>query len=554
MTTSFTFGSTNSSAGTPATAAPLFGTTPSLFGGTTPAPSSGGLFGGSSSTSSNPTTPAPFSFAPSAAAPASLFGAAPQQQQQQPPNHNNVVAQPPTIAGNMYYSQLTPDMQRAIDMMHTAMLQHKKTIHQLQTIGPQLLQPTTASNTSNITTTTTKSTTTTPLQQQIEKLQQRLQQLDEVEMPALRTMLSQQYHASEQMHVTTTLYATWPVEGLAARMGIPLQQQQQDPNHQNYDPNSNAAATGTTTTNPSHIDENKEKDPTIRYSDPQVQEKIRRALMLGMAAVDRIDRMPSPYFWDIIQQLERRAQQLQADVHRWVAQQKDHHHSQPNEWNLQAMEETIEDQHIRLCRLQQQLVPQIRDAMELLKLRYRLAVGDTGDNVLDQQKIKEQQRRTQVQEQLLRQFLQATANNNGNPHPAAPNATSAPAPAPAFGTPAAATTTTTGLFGTPSTSTNTPSFSFGNSNNNPAASATNSSSSSANPTTTFGSTTPAPAPLFGGGTTTTTTPAVPTFGTTNTNAFAAPTFGGSTTTTTATTTSQNRKSKSNSRAGGRLRR
>lgn len=453
-----------------------FGAAPSSFGFSQPAPAPGGsifgapaaaapagnLFGFSSqpppaaTTALTPPQGSPFE-TPSAGAvdwggswgrattdfsPWSLPSGAPQQQQ--PFGSSNLsqqVAVPPpapTIAGNMYYSQLTPEMKRAIDNMHEAITRHKRTMFNLQTMGPKLLVPP-----EQTTTTTTRdihrtAPNLTPLQTQIQRLQVQSNRLQH-DTEKLRAAAQQQHRASETAMVQTTLYAQWPVEALAARRGVRW-------------------STDTAAKAEPHGEEKKSDDGVAAAA---LHHQIREALNRAMAAVDRIDRMPSPYYWETLHTLEQRAAQL-SDQAKLVQNQLDQSRALTRQITFAApaavtIHEIVETQHVALSRLTAQW-EHWRDEMQ--RVRYRYSKYERGEDVLVKAAAAELERQRKLQEQLLLHYLQASTTSEASsaPSAAAPvsnfatgggssSTTAAPAP---FGAPA----TTANLFGNTATTTN----------------------------------------------------------------------------------------------------
>jgi hypothetical protein len=449
----------------------------SLFG--TPAPAPGqSLFG--------VRAPAPFSYG--SALGAQSYGATTQPQQQAAPA--------PTIAGTMHYSQLTPDMKRAIDTMHDAITRHKRTIFQLQTMGPKLLQ---------VTGDNTQASTVTPLQEQIQSLYAKMNRLQH-DMEKLHAATQKQNSASEKAVVQATMYAKWPVEALAVRKGVRL------------------------TAADAKDEEEKKSDDAAA----ELHHKIREALSRGMAAVDRIDRMPSPYYWETLHALEQRASRLSqqtATVLTQLEQSRDLTQLYSPQQAPATINEIVETQHVALSRLAAQL-EHLRDEMQRVRFRYRQY--ERGENVLEKAAAAEQERQRKLQEQLLSAYLQATPGAPGPAPLAGTPASSAfgAAPAPAFGASPAPS-----AFG--STPAPASSFSLGG------------APTSAAPVAPLGAAAPSPATanLFGSAPSTSTTNL---FGTAATPA-AAPTAGFGFASTPAPASSSSKK-KSGSRSSGRLRR
>jgi len=373
-------------------------------------------------------------------------------------------------------------MKQAIDNIHEAIMRHKKTMLNLQSMGPQLLQKNDATH-------------KTPLQERLHKLQTETQRLQQ-QLHELYEKASAQNKVSEKAMVDAIVYAQWPLEALAVRKGVRL-----------------IANSG---------EEKKAEDSTTEM-------KVRDALNQSLATIDRVDRMPSNYYWEMLHTLEHQAQQLLQQVsavQQQIQQSRALATTHPQNQNA-AIADIIETQHIAVTRLEQQLRYQSQQQMELV--RYRYSQYERGENVLERAAMQERERQRLLQEQIQMQCLQAGE--------AAP-ASSAPAP---FGAPAPSTTSSSGggLFGTAA----------------PA------------PTSGIFGSTPAPAPLFGGSSTTTppaTAPAPFSFGGGgggSTPAAAAPLFGGATPAPNAfaglpaaTTTTPSTKKKSGSKSSGRLKR
>lgn len=386
---------------------------PAAFGGTNlfgapPATTTSSLFGGGGGMAS--ATAAPFSFSTSS----SLL----QQQQQQQPSISLygglTVRNPPTIAGHMYYDQLPPDMKRAMDMVHEAIQRHKQTIYHLSTMGPKVLQ---APNTTSTTTTTFNTNTQQCLlQEQIHQLQNQLIRLQH-ETGQLLAPVQTEHAASEAAVVHATLYAKWPVEAMAVRKGVRLLTTPTP-----FDAHAGSVA------------EEKESDDgaaaAMANNNDRMQQQIQNALNRGMAAVDRIDRMPSPYYWETLQSLETRAMTLlqQTSVlesqldsqQQWKNQQQQslvssggavvvHTDSSSTESVAERIQNVVETQHVAIARLSQQIQGLV-DEMVRVRLRYRQCEQRRGgENVLDQAAVAAHDRHRKIQEQVLMRFLEAAA-------------------------------------------------------------------------------------------------------------------------------------------------
>jgi hypothetical protein len=424
----------------------------------------------------------------------------------------------------MLYSQLPTEMQQAMDRLHEAMTRHRKTMAQLQSMGPELLQPVSSSHDK------------TPLHEQLQQAQSDYQRLAQ-DFQQLQSAVSAQQAASQEALTQATLYAAWPVEGLAARQGVRL--------------TAPASAEATTT-----------------------QQLLEEARTRAIARVDSIHRMPSPYYWDQLRALERRAVQLME------ALQKGQKPPLQNLASAEEMTHALEEQDLVLHRVTAH-VQRLREHMQRLRVQYRLY--ETGVNVLDQHAIQEQERQRQLQEQVLMQYVQATqsantATSTTSGPVATPFGTPTPAPSASFGSTAfgataaptafgAAPGATSNLFGaTPAPTTTAfgsatpaPAPAFGSATPAPATAL-----GSATPATAFGSTTPAPTSAFGSATPApafgSTTPA-PAFGSSTPAPVTTPAFGSATPAPVTTpafgsfaSSTANKKNKGGSRSLGRVRR
>jgi hypothetical protein len=381
-------------------------------------------------------------------------------------------------------------MKKVIDDIHAAMMRHKRTMNHLQAMGPRVLQKPENSNAS-------------VLQTDLEKLKTKIRKLSNEIATLEKEVHEQRKGATEKFVVQTYKYALWPVEEMGVRKGIPLTKEQQQ-------------------------EEKKDEEATAI-----LQSQIRMALEKSMADVDQINRMPSPYFWQIMKEFEQQLVQLtksKSVLQKQIQQSK-------RIQSVKDIQDIVETQHLEISRLND-FVKSLSEAMERLRMKYK--ASETSNDVLETAKLESWNRERKLQEKVQMAYLQAVCAN--------PSSTTAPPSAPTVTT----TATTGGLFGS-----NAPAPALGGG----IFGSTSTAPTTAPATTTgglFGSTTSAAAPSSGF------------FGSTTTNAASAPAAStgtgllfGSTTpapgTTThdsfglITTTTSNKK-KSGSKAGGRLRR
>lgn len=386
----------------------------------------------------------------------------------------------------MQYSALPADQKQAIDRLYQAMMQHKRTILQVSSMAPKLLdkpqQADVAAGTQEL-----------PLVPHVQKLTSQVEQLQQ----KLKT-LRQNVEYTKNLYETSTaqalMFAQWPTEAVAQRRGVSLT-----------------------------------KAKTTLDKDTQV--KLRELMDRQMAHVDRVERMPSPYLWQVLEEMEQRIHSLKGQMESLNQALENSKRIPPESANV-----------VTIIRMQEQAIWKVATAMAVVhsqvdKLRFDYRLYEKGTNVLelaDQEELQFQRDLDhKLREQMVQSLPAAGAPKPGAPAPggsifgAAPAPSGglfgAPSPAPgafgAFGTsPAPASG---GLFG----STPAPASSGGLFGSTPAPAPSGSLfGSNPAPAPAFGA--PAPAPSTGGlGFGSTPAPATGSFGTT-TPPTPAPAFGG----------------------------
>jgi hypothetical protein len=415
----------------PAAGGGLFGSTPApapasggLFGAPVPAPAGGGLFGAPSPAPAaggfggfGGATPAPAPggglfgapapspggglFGAPAPAPAGggMFGGMPamQQQQQQQQQYG---APPPSISTQTPYSQLPPQVKQAIDMIHEQMMKHKRSMAQVQTMAPVLLrevtQPADAAAGSGT-------------QLLGELFNDMKRKMDEVatKLQACGREAMRVKGKYEKATTQSIVHGMWPMEALASRKGIKL-----------------------TTT----LEGNTSGKPT----NPTINDQIRQSLELQASHVDRLEKIPSPYMWQTLEDMETRLSELKNMlelIHMQVTQSK----------NIQDMgvASVVQSQTNLLLQVAQSITV-LQHRMEDLRGKYRS--WESKQNVLDQQKIIDLQHQQKRQEAVKMGYLKAAPAIAPPAAPVAPGGGfgAAPAPGGMFGAPAPAAG---GMFG-----------------------------------------------------------------------------------------------------------
>lgn len=380
------FGYTTSSA--PA-AGSGFGSAPSTTGfGFQSTPSQGGLFsssavGSSVGVGSAPTT-APFgfsgapspgsSFFPSTTNPVSAFG---------PPSafglstlggpHQPVHQQAPpiTISSNMQYRDLPPQMKKYFDTMYESIMRHKRSMSNLQSMAPQLLLPI------NMAVGKAQSISTkSVIGEKLKRLDNQLQHLQS-DLTLLLSCSQNRKESVENTVLQSIQYAKWPVEALAHRSGIRI------------------------TNTPSALHEEKKEEHNI-------QDRVREMLDRAMASVDRIEKMPSPFLWQIIHDLEQRLQKfieqansLMMELDQFLKLKSDIKSGQDP---LVCVTDIVEKQHRALWSLTAK-VDSVRAGMERVRFRYRNV--ERGENVIDKAFIDAVARERRIEEEIQLQIIRA---------------------------------------------------------------------------------------------------------------------------------------------------
>ena len=374
-----------------------------LFGSPSPAP--GGLFGSAP-------TPAPGGLFGTTSAPAQggLFGSQPAPAPQPPP---------PSVSSQTPYSQLPPQVKQVIDGIHEQMMQHKRSMAQVQTMAPVLLRhPTQSADAA--------AGASAPLMEQFQKMAGALQVI-ESNLQACSREAACVKAKYEQTTTQAVVHGIWPMEALASRKEVKL--------------------------------------TTIETkSNPTITEQIRKLLEFQAAHVDRLEKIPSPYIWQALEEMDDRLQELNNStqlITTYLTQMK----------NIRDMgvASVVQGQTALLLQVAQQ-VTNLQHRVHDLRTKYRHWEKEV--NVLDQQKVRDllaQQKRDEI---VKIGYLKAASVAPPAPAPA-PGA--APAPGGLFGSAPASS----GLFGNAPT----PGVGFG---------------AAPKPGGLFGSA-PAPAPATGGG-------------------------------------------------------
>ena len=317
---------------TPAPSGGLFGSNPApapsggLFGSTTAPAASGGLFG---STTAAPSTSSLFG----TPAPSTSFGAAlptPQQPSQQQP----YVA---PLSGSTPYSQLPPHIKNAVDDIYRQIMSHRRTLASVKTMAPSLLE-----SSESATTTTSggssrheaysqppptgadiaagssskrnqpiHSSKNSNLSTQLKELHHQITQDIAKQSQDNNESVGQLKQTAGELVATAKLHGLWPIETIATRRQVILSSLRQRVEGSGGAAPSNTSSSSQTTTTSSGTT-NTETNPSNTNNLSSMPEMDALALQhimdMRAASVDRKELIPSPYYWEVLRQLEKRGQ------------------------------------------------------------------------------------------------------------------------------------------------------------------------------------------------------------------------------------------------------
>lgn len=450
----------------------LFGSTPApapagggLFG-STPAPAPGGLFGAKAPTPSGFGAPAPAPgglfgapapapgglFGAPAPAPGGLFGApapAPGGLFGAPAPAPSAFGAPATappaaanLAGYMPYSSLPQDQKNNIDTVYQAIMSHKRTVLAVSTMAPKLLD----TSTQQADVAGGGAGQEVPLSVTVQRLNGQVQQLEH----QIKSLHCSMMHTKQRYETSTTQAirdAKWPTEFVATRVGVTLN------NNTNTNNNTATDATKAASGAPATKENKKKTEEFNRH--------LKELLDREMTHADQIYRMPSPYLWQCVEEMEGRSRILQGQL-RKLKETLDISNQISAEEPFDVVG-VIKRQEDTIWKVANDLM-RVNAKMNELRQLYNL--HEKGMNVLEEARQREEQHQRKVDEQLRMVMVKTLPSTVapaaaapapggslfGAPAPAGGSLFGTPAPAPAggslFGTPAPAPAGGS-LFGTP---------------------------------------------------------------------------------------------------------
>lgn len=348
---------------------PAFGAPPAAggfpFGGTAAAPAAPTAFGFGGISPGQPQPQYPQSQYPQQQQQQHQY---PQQQQQQPAM---------VVAGSTPYSQLPAEYRRAIDELHESMMRHKRSMNHVQSMAPKALLVDSSFTThggsgNNSSGTSAGATATAPLQTQMASLGRTILSLQQ-DLRHWQARADANKVACETSTQQAYLYGRWPVEAVAVRRGVRLQP-------------------------PPHQDECKDADTVHR---------VRQLLDQQLAHVDRVERMPSPYMWQVLAAMNDRLNALREQAVQYSRQLEQQSQSS------QGMEPAdvvsiVETQHRALCQVSNNIQ---HVHVEMQVLRHKYSMYEREDNVLQVEAHQERERQRKLDDQIQRMYVQASQQN-----------------------------------------------------------------------------------------------------------------------------------------------
>lgn len=242
----------------------------------------GGLFGSSA--------PAPSVGLFDSATPAPAFGAQPVQQQQYTA----------PLSGSTPYSQLPPQLKSAIDEVYRQMMSHRRTLSSVKAMAPSLLEDSTNNDQLSQPTgadiaagSPSKKSKNSNLAQQIVDVHRELEQIAKDSQENRENSNILKSSAGEVVAVAK-LHGLWPIETIATRRQVVLSSLRQ-------------RVEGSNTSG-----DNKLANLT---SMPEMDTLALQHIMdVRAASVDRKEQIPSPYYWELLRDLEKRAHNVNTTI------------------------------------------------------------------------------------------------------------------------------------------------------------------------------------------------------------------------------------------------
>ena len=296
-------------------------------------------------------------------------------------------------------------------------MKHRKTMNNLQSMAPKLLIPKKEGEDFSV---GSDGKRIIPLSVTIKQLQQKISALEQ------ETALQSEADSCKEAYLTLLQQATtngqWPIEALAVRKGIHLKY----PSSQNQ-------------SSQQQQQQQQGQSDAAKKAQADAQAQLQAILDRQMAHVDRLERMPSPYLWHTLQDMENRLHNLKNQVFS-VHQQINHSVRSDEPEDIASI---VHSQNRALAAITARM-EYVHSQVEALRDQYTFY--EKGENVIAKATYEEQQRQRRIDDQIRMQYVQSAskggASGNTQQSTQAPGQASAPASAVGgfggFGSPAPA--------------------------------------------------------------------------------------------------------------------
>jgi hypothetical protein len=253
-----------------------------------------------------------------------MFGTSSAQSVQQQQQQQQQLQEQQHFSGNTPYAQLPEHAKRAVDQIYQLMMQHRRTLASVKTMAPALLReddgnlspadaaagspprrPVTSTRASSRKGITDPSKESLP--QQLVSLQTQIQSLLQSAESNLTEARQLKTRAGEAV-AQAKMHGAWPIENVAARRGVALSSIKGILNEY-ASANAQPSAPGSTTGG--GVPASSLNLSGMTNIDAIALQQI---MDIRAARVDRIEPMPSPYLWEVLNNFEQRVAMVQRDV------------------------------------------------------------------------------------------------------------------------------------------------------------------------------------------------------------------------------------------------
>jgi hypothetical protein len=300
------------------------------------------------------------------------------------------------ISGSTQYAALPPEVKQAIDNLHNQIMNHKRSVATVRVMAPALLRQGEGD----------VAATGPSLADQLQAISQTIQELEaKLNASYQRSLqIKDLYQKSTEQSI---VHGLWQTEAYASRYGVKLSTQEAS-------------------------------------KDPDITSQIRKFLEEQAAHVDQLVQVPSPYLWQTLQDLEKGAADLQ-QMHQALQRL----HQQRQALADLGIAPVVQGQTQNLIQVARVLAHQ-KQRLEEVRAKYRR--WEKGQDVLEQERIRELRRNEERQAKIMQAYVEAkpaaAAPADTAPSPGLFGFVPAPSTGGLFGGPSPASAPGAGLFGT----------------------------------------------------------------------------------------------------------